>query len=142
MLYSYEYPRPALTADCIITDETKTQILLIERKNDPFKYHWALPGGFMEMTESLFETAFRELEEETGVLVQKLEFFCIADGVNRDPRGRTVSAVFYGSFNRDSKIKAGDDAARVDWFDLKQLPPLAFDHKEIINRFSAEVLIS
>jgi 8-oxo-dGTP diphosphatase len=127
-----------MTADCIVLDESRSHILLIERRNEPFKGCWAFPGGFMEMDETLSETAFRELLEETGIEIQRIEFFCIADGVNRDPRGRVISAVFQGIVSKNVNIAAGDDAANVKWFNISELPLLAFDHDAILNRFLSE----
>jgi 8-oxo-dGTP diphosphatase len=118
MSYTYKYPRAALTADIMIfrKEELNSQLLLIQRKYDPFKEMWALPGGFMEMKETLLEAAIRELQEETGLIADNLSFLHVFDRLNRDPRGRTISAVFYGFVEKFQAIKAGDDASHAKWF--------------------------
>ena len=124
----------AITLDTIIIKDLNfsAKILLIKRKNEPFKNSWALPGGFLEETEGLKEGARRELKEETGVEVEDLKQLKTYGDLNRDPRGRTISIAFIGILNTDVKIKAGDDAKEADWFSLDELPKLAFDHSEII----------
>jgi 8-oxo-dGTP diphosphatase len=115
-------------------------VLLIKRENDPFKNSYALPGGFPEMDELLHDAAARELDEETGLKNIELKQLSIFDGINRDPRGRNVSVVFYGFTNHNNSIlKAGDDASEAGWFQINELPPLAFDHQEIIE-FSVKIL--
>jgi len=134
-MYSYKYPRPALTVDILITRKTNTglKILLIQRLNAPFKDNWALPGGFVDMGESLEQAAGRELAEETGLTNIKLEQFKAFSTPDRDPRGHTISVVFTGLLTSDLKVTAGDDAKNVNWFNVNNLPVLAFDHKEIIS---------
>ncbi len=134
MGFSYKYPRPAVTVDIIIVS-AENQILLIQRLLPPFKDCWALPGGFIDMEESLIEAAERELFEETGLKNIRLEQFRSYGDVNRDPRGRTISVVFFGAYDNRMTIKAGDDAKKVKWFDLRKLPELAFDHVKIIKDF-------
>ncbi len=137
MAFIYDYPRPAVCADIIVFTSNKSnpEILLIKRKFDPFKDKWALPGGFLDMDEELIDAAYRELEEETSITDIKLEQFKTFGKIGRDPRGRTVSVVFYGFIPESNKHKAraNDDAAEAAWFSIKSLPPLAFDHNEIIN---------
>jgi 8-oxo-dGTP diphosphatase len=135
MTYTYKYPRVALTADIMIfrKKEANTQLLLIQRKYDPFKGMWALPGGFIEMEETLIQAAIRELKEETGLNFEELSFLNVFDKLDRDPRGRTISAVFYGFLEETLNIKAGDDASQAQWFSIGDLPDLAFDHQEIID---------
>jgi len=137
MPYTYEYPRPAVCADILVFSRTKssTDILLIKRKFDPFKDHWALPGGFLDMDEELDTAAYRELEEETSITNIKLEQFRAFGKIGRDPRGRTVSVVYYGFLPESEKNKAiaNSDAAEAIWYNINSLPPLAFDHEEIIN---------
>ncbi len=132
--YTYKYPRPALTVDIIITriKNDVAEILLIQRLNPPFKDSWAFPGGFVDMNETLEQAAVRELQEETGLVDIKIKQFKAYSAVNRDPRGRTVSVIFTGVANDNAKIKAGDDAKNAAWFNIEQLPPLAFDHNEIV----------
>jgi len=135
--YCYKYPRPAYTADCMVfTKKTKdAEIMLIKRKYEPFINHWALPGGFVDIDETSYDAAKRELFEETGIIAENITEFGVFDTLDRDPRGRTVSVVYY-TFNRDAykNMKAGDDAAEVHFFPIKNLPELAFDHKEIIMK--------
>ena len=133
-MYSYKYPRAAITVDALIFNKSG-EILLIQRLNYPFAGEWALPGGFLEMDELLVDGCRREVEEETGLKVGKLTQFKTYDGVNRDPRGRTISVVFYGNVDEDSEVKGSDDAAEAQWFPLDKLPPLAFDHELIIAEF-------
>jgi 8-oxo-dGTP diphosphatase len=135
MEYTYAYPRPAVTADVILFDENRTRILLIKRKNNPFAGNWALPGGFMEMNETLLDAAQRELMEETSISGVSLHFFCMADKPDRDPRGRTLSGVFWGVCPALAMPLAADDAAELAWFGLNSLPDLAFDHAELLASF-------
>ena len=133
--YCYEYPRPALTADiAVLRLEEVPEILLIKRQDPPFEGSWALPGGFMEMEESLEETARRELLEETGIRAGELIRFDTYDRPGRDPRGRTVTQVFVMIWKAEMGTpSAGSDASGTKWFGLDRLPQLAFDHKEIIR---------
>lgn len=134
-MYTYKYPRPSVTTDALILKKETAEILLIRRSSDPFKGLWALPGGFMEMDELLADCCKRELQEETGVVVEKVEQFKVYDGIDRDPRGRTLSVVFYGFVEKDAEVKGGDDASEAAWFKPEQLPELAFDHAEVIRDF-------
>src|SRR6056297_2328876 len=137
MSYTYKYPRPSVTTDCLIfTKQTVQEILLIERKNPPFEGKWALPGGFVEIDEDLEESAKRELQEETGLTNISLYQLQTFGKPGRDPRGRTISVAYYGfitSEGEKQKAIAGSDAKNVNWFDLNHLPSLAFDHDEIIQ---------
>lgn len=135
--YSYDYPRPALTSDCIIWRkiEEETSVLLIRRKREPYKDHWAFPGGFVEEEETLEETAARELYEETGLSGITMEQFHTFSKPGRDPRGWTVSVAFIGSVGPASIIlQAGDDAGEVQWFPVDKVPELAFDHGEMLKK--------
>jgi 8-oxo-dGTP diphosphatase len=138
-MYTYKYPRPSVTVDCILVSPNNS-VLLIQRGGEPFKDKWAIPGGFIEMEEPLDVACHRELEEETGIHVNKLTQFRTYGAVNRDPRGRTISVVFYSFVDREIEAKAGDDAANAQWFLLDNLPPLAFDHQQILEEFKKEVL--
>jgi 8-oxo-dGTP diphosphatase len=136
MTYTYEYPRPAVTTDCIIIrGKDPQEILLIERKHEPFMGKWALPGGFVESDEDLLEGAIRELSEETNLADVSLQQFRTYGKPSRDPRGRTISVVYHGYHENNENAKAGDDAAKVRWFSIHSLPPLAFDHAEILDDF-------
>lgn len=137
MSYTYNYPMPAVTADAVVfnlKEEEKLRILLIQRKNDPFKGLWALPGGFLDMNETLEECVARELEEETGLKGVKLYQLCAFSQPDRDPRHRTVTVAFWGFCKKNPKLIAQSDAQNVGWFDLNQLPSLAFDHDKIIKK--------
>jgi 8-oxo-dGTP diphosphatase len=136
MPYIYNHPRPALTIDCAVFRKGKAdlELLLIQRDRYPFEGMWALPGGFVEMNERLHEAASRELEEETGLKGIQLTPFKTFDVIDRDPRGRTISFVFYGFLDVPSKkVKAASDARDARWFNVKHLPQVAFDHAEIID---------
>lgn len=135
MSYSYEYPRPAVTTDVIlITRSVPRKILLIQRGREPYVGRWALPGGFVEMNEDLLPAALRELNEETGVRGVELEQFRTYGAVDRDPRHRTISVVYMGFVGGELECEGRDDAADACWFDIDQLPELAFDHANIINQ--------
>lgn len=135
MPFTYDYPRPAVTTDCLIfkCSQAGDALLLIRRGRPPYQGMWALPGGFMEMDETLEQTALRELEEETGLKGIRLEQFRAFSGLDRDPRQRTIGIVFYGFADEEAIAKAGDDAADADWFSLEKLPPLAFDHNLVTH---------
>ncbi len=136
MSYCYEYPRPAVTADIIILKkaDNKQFVLLIERKQPPFEGMWALPGGFLDMNETLEEAALRELHEETGITGIELNQFHTFSTVNRDPRHRTITTVFIGYTDENAASPiAADDAAKAEWFSLDKLPPLAFDHGMVME---------
>ena len=134
MPYTYKYPRPAVTADCIvITKETEPKVLLIQRGNEPYKGCWAFPGGFMDMDETTEECAIRELEEETGLVVSHVQQIGAYSKVDRDPRGRTITVAYLALIDSPVLTKGQDDAASAQWFPLSTLPPLAFDHAEIMR---------
>jgi len=133
MNYSYAYPRPALTVDAVIFKHkgNTCELLLIQRKNEPFKGKWALPGGFVDMDETVEEAVERELLEETGLSGIELHQMHTFSAINRDPRGRTVSVVFWGIVENNAVPVSGDDAADANWFQIDKLPGLAFDHDEV-----------
>lgn len=137
MPYVYNYPRPALTVDTLVLagENEAEKILLIRRGKEPFKDLWALPGGFVNMDETLEQAAIRELVEETGIKLKSPEQFRVFDAIDRDPRHRTISVVFYAIIPAILPVKGGDDASEAAWFSLAELPPLAFDHAEIISEF-------
>jgi 8-oxo-dGTP diphosphatase len=143
MPFEYKFPRPMVTVDILMLryHDERLEILLIERKNPPFKGAWAFPGGFVEMNENLDTAAVRELSEETSLSVSSLFPLFVADQPQRDPRGRTITQLFCGILNASVRTpKAGDDAAGVSWFHLNHLPSLAFDHAKLIDRAKTELL--
>ncbi len=137
MSYTYEYPRPRLTVDCVIfglDESSRLKVLLIQRGHDPYKGTWALPGGFVDMEEPLVEAALRELKEETGVSDVFIEQLYTVGTPHRDPRGRVVTVVYFALINLvQHKIGADSDAQDVRWFPISTLPSLAFDHADIME---------
>jgi 8-oxo-dGTP diphosphatase len=133
-----QYPRAGLTVDCVVFGldvDDRLKVLLIQRRIPPFVGHWALPGGFVRMEESLDAAARRELAEETGVTEVFLEQLYTFGQVDRDPRDRVVSVAYYALVNlRDHAIRAATDARAVAWFPATDPPPLAFDHDTILHR--------
>ena len=132
--YTYKYPHPAVTTDCVIltVHEGKLKILLIRRGVEPFKGAWALPGGFLKMDESAEECAVRELREETGVTGCVIRQFHTFSAPGRDPRERVITIAFY-ALMKWQKATGADDAEFADWIPVDALPPLAFDHGEIVR---------
>ncbi len=134
MAYTYKYPRPAVTADCVvIANETVPKVLLVQRGIEPYKDRWAFPGGFMNMDETTEECAIRELEEETGLQVTELHQIGAYSKVDRDPRGRTITVAYLAIVDKATKVHGQDDAATAEWFSIDELPPLAFDHEDIMR---------
>lgn len=137
MSYTYNHPRPAVTTDAVIftlNEQDDLQVLLIQRLNEPFKNGWALPGGFVEMDETLENCVSREIKEETGLTGIKFYQLAAFSKTDRDPRHRTISIAFWGFCKRDSKLAPGSDATNAQWFDINKLPILAFDHEDIIKK--------
>ena len=134
-MFTYEYPRPMLTADCVVLNR-RGEVLLVCRGNEPYRGCWALPGGFMEMDEPIERCAVRELREETAleVAVEALRLVGVYSALGRDPRGRTVTVAYAVRVAdaAEAEAEAGDDAAALRWWPLESLPPLAFDHAQII----------
>jgi 8-oxo-dGTP diphosphatase len=135
--YVYEWPRPMVTTDAVIFAVTPeaTKLLLVNRRDDPYKGKWAIPGGFINMDEELEDAVARELREETGLSGIPLEQLHTFGTVGRDPRGRQITVVYMGIIKEGlDRIKAGDDAAQAQWFDIDKLPPnMAFDHNLVAN---------
>lgn len=135
MPFTYQYPRAALTVDCVVfgLDEGELKVLLIERGLEPFKGRWALPGGFVRVDETIDAAARRELEEETGIANVFLEQLYTFGAVDRDPRERVVSVAHFALVKlSDYRTKASTDASKAEWFPVSKLPELAFDHAEIV----------
>ncbi len=136
MSHTYKYPRPAITADCVVfaLDEEDLKVLLIQRGQEPFKGQWALPGGFAEVGESLENTARRELEEETGLKNVFLEQLYTFSTPGRDPREHVITVAYYALVNlADHEVHASTDASNAAWFCIDDIPTLAFDHDEILT---------
>ena len=134
-MYTYQYPHPAVTADCLVFAHTAEgmKLLLIQRRNEPCKGMWAFPGGFMNIDETTARAARRELEEETGLTVGGLHRVGVFDAVDRDPRERIITVAYYTVLDSPVTVKGQDDAAQAGWFLLSDLPCLAFDHAEILK---------
>ena len=135
MSHTYQYPRAALTVDCVVFgfDEGELKVLLIQRALEPFKNRWALPGGFVRVEETLDEAARRELAEEAGLKDVFLEQLYTFGVVDRDPRERVVSVAFYALVKQAAyDTKAATDATDARWFPISKVPKLAFDHADIL----------
>ena len=138
-VYTYEYPRPSVTVDMVLYAffEEQLQVLLIQRGGEPFKDQWALPGGFINMEESLEEAARRELEEETGVRDVYLEQLYTFGAPDRDPRGRVITVAYFVLLSAEEaaqlQVRSGDDAHDARWWNMYDLPKLAFDHDRILE---------
>ena len=136
MTYSYEYPRPAVTVDCVTfgLGKDELQVLLVQRGEEPFKGCWALPGGFVNPDETLERAARRELEEKTSIKLNFIEQLYTFGAPDRDPRDRVVTVAYFALVNLDDhQIKAESDANDARWFDITKPPKLAFDHKTILQ---------
>lgn len=135
------YKSPKLTTDGVIIKKGK--ILLIKRKNEPFKGKWALPGGFVEYGEKVEAAVIREIKEETGLVTKIKDIIGIYSDPNRDPRGHIVTIVFLLDII-NGKLKAADDATEVKFFNLNKIPDLSFDHnliiQDILRRMKSNVL--
>src|SRR6266568_5511710 len=135
MAHTYQYPRAALTVDCVVFgfDEGELKALLIQRALEPFKGKWALPGGFVRVDETIDEAARRELAEEAGLKDVFLEQLYTFGKVDRDPRERVVSVAYYALVKLAvHRAKAATDAANAEWFPISKVPRLAFDHAGIL----------
>jgi 8-oxo-dGTP diphosphatase len=136
MGFTYNFPRPAVTTDTLVFREGKEciEVLLIKRKKEPYKDFWALPGGFLEIEETPVEGAKRELKEETNLEIDVLKEVATFGDIDRDPRGRTITIVFYTFISNHRQIaKANTDVTEIKWFSVKDIPEMAFDHSEIFK---------
>jgi 8-oxo-dGTP diphosphatase len=130
-----DYPHPSVTVDVIIFNlrDGDLQVLLVRRRNPPFQNMWAIPGGFVHIEESLEAAALRELDEETGLRDVYLEQLYTFGDPDRDPRGRTITVTYFALVpGTAARLRAGDDAAEARWWSVYDLPPLAFDHADIL----------
>jgi 8-oxo-dGTP diphosphatase len=135
MPFTYPYPHPAVTVDILLfaLREDDLQVLLIQRRNDPFAGRWAFPGGFVEIDEDLDVAALRELQEETGVTDVTVEQLHTFGAPKRDPRERVISVVYSALIRPDQHlVRADSDAAAAGWFSVRRPPRLAFDHAAIL----------
>lgn len=131
-----KYEKPSVTVDNVIytIQDNELKILLVKRDIEPFKGKWAIPGGFVRIHESLEDAAKRELEEETGVKDVYLEQLYSFGDPKRDPRGRVITIAYMALINSEKiNLKASTDVSEVQWFSIKKIPQLAFDHKKIID---------
>jgi len=131
-----DYPRPSVTVDLVIFTiaEDDLKVLLIRRGQEPFKGRWALPGGFVEIDESLERAAARELKEEVGVTNVYLEQLYTFGEPKRDPRGRVISVSYFALVDAErQRIVAASDAAEAQWHSVFDAPKLAFDHARILD---------
>ena len=133
--YCYKHPHPSVTTDCVIFcfDKKDLNVLLIKRGVEPFKDAWAFPGGFLRMNESAEECALRELKEETNLTPGHIEQFYTFTDVDRDPRERVITIAYFALIKK-SEVTGGDDASDAQWFKVKDLPQLAFDHDYIFRK--------
>lgn len=141
------YPRPSVTVDLVILTvrDAHLKVLLVQRKEHPYRHGWALPGGFvrvkedpLDQGESLLDAAHRELAEETGLPLGAafLEQLYTFGKPGRDPRTRVISVAWYALIQPELAplVTAGSDAAHVAWYCVSQMPAeLAFDHQLIVN---------
>jgi len=143
MSFTYEYPRPAVTVDIVLflKGETTIEVLLIQRKHEPFKHCWATPGGFIDENEDPLAAAKRELLEETNIDGVELKPIGFSGTPKRDPRGHTVSLWYMGFVMRSdvTNATAQDDAKALEWFDISALPKLAFDHDVLLDLAKQEL---
>jgi 8-oxo-dGTP diphosphatase len=136
MSFTYKHPHPAVTVDGVVFgfDEADLKLLLIQRKIEPFKGAWALPGGFVLPTEDLEAAVRRELADETGITRLYLEQLFTFGEPKRDPRERVISVAYYALVKlADHQLRAASDALDVAWFPVAELPKLAFDHEKIVD---------
>ncbi len=134
------WPRPALTVDvAVFVRGAPLLVLLIQRAEPPFAGEWALPGGFVEEGEIVAAAAARELAEETAIAAGDLTLLGVYSAPGRDPRGWTVSVAYVQELDTEVAVRGGDDAAAARWFAVDELPPLAFDHAQIVREAMAAV---
>ena len=136
MSYTYEFPHPAVTVDIVVftIENDDLKVLFIQRDQDPHEGEWALPGGFVDIDESLGHAAKRELKEETGASASFLEQLYTFGRPDRDPRERIITVAYFALIPSDQlSIAAGDDARDAKLYSTNELPALAFDHENILR---------
>jgi len=130
-------PKMHVTGDCVLFRYCRgsgLEVLLVRRANPPYKGQWAVPGGFVELEEDVPDAALRELKEETGAVPRLLHLLGVWGKPGRDPRGRVITAAYLAVVGpEDQQVRGGDDAAEAAWHPLHSLPPLAFDHDQIVE---------
>lgn len=137
--YTYDYPRPAVTVDIVLFtfQDDSLQVLLIRRNSPPFQGTWALPGGFVDMDEDLEAAAIRELSEETNVSDVYLEQLYTFGAPDRDPRTRVITVAYFALLSQDQvkrlRVRGASDADAAEWWSVKDLPELAFDHSRVLE---------
>ncbi len=132
----HKFEKPSVTIDVVVftIQNEDLKVLLVKRNIEPFKGKWAIPGGFVRIDESLEDAAKRELQEETGVKNIYLEQLYTFGDPKRDPRGRVITVSYLALVNSEKiKLKAATDVSDAQWFSVKKLPNLAFDHKKILD---------
>jgi 8-oxo-dGTP diphosphatase len=136
-MFTYEYPRPAVTVDLALfgLDAAALRVLLIRRAHEPYAGRWALPGGFLDLDETIEAAARRELHEETGLKhLGPVHSLGAYGDPGRDPRGRTISLVFASVVPPPlPRAQGSDDADQAEWIDPRDTGPLAFDHDLILR---------
>ncbi len=136
MNYTYSHPRPAVSADCVVfgLDDDDLKVLLIQRDNPPYEGCWALPGGFAQVGEAIEETARRELAEETGLRRVFLEQLYTFGDPHRDPREHVITVAYFALVNlSEHTVRPATDARNAAWFEIEDVPELAFDHNRILQ---------
>jgi len=131
-----KYARPSVATDAIVFSyfDERLHVLLVRRKNHPFRGRWVFPGGFVEVYEDPDETVRRELREETGLEADFLAHLAVFGRPDRDPRYHVISVAYFGVVRADEHVpNAADDAAEAAWFHLSDVPPLGFDHGKILE---------
>ena len=132
--YQYKYEHMAVTTDCVIFtyEDWTLKVLLVRRGMDPYKGEWAFPGGFLKLDETAKDGALRELREETSLETSAIRELGVFSAVDRDPRERVITIAYYALI-KPSGVIGGDDADEAAWFPIQNLPPLAFDHRQIFE---------
>ena len=132
--FQYKYEHMAVTTDCVIFtyEDRKLKVLLVRRGAEPYKGKWAFPGGFLRMDETAEQGALRELREETALKPSSIGQLGVFSGIDRDPRERVLTIAWY-ALVKPSEVVGGDDADEAAWFPVDDIPPLAFDHGQILR---------
>jgi len=130
-----KFPRPSTSVDAVIFSyfDGRLQVLLIQRKNHPYRGSWVFPGGFIDLYEDPKDAAKRELQEETGIAIAELFQFAVFGRPDRDPRDHIISIIYAGVLAAGEQTpQGGDDAAKAAWYAVSRTPPLGFDHKDVL----------